>query len=255
MFSNPLADPGILGVSGGASLGAVLAIGLGLTSAGLYYMPLFALTGALLTVATTVGLSLQNGRIHSVTLLLSGVAVGMFTWAVTSALLLFMHEHRLQEFLFWLVGGLDYRRWEHVQLALGPVLVGIAALGVLARHLNVLVLGEQEARAVGMPVAWFRLLLLGLATVTTAAAVCVSGSIGFVGLVAPHVMRLLLGPEHRSLLPACALCGAAFLLFCDTLGRVLMPSAEIRAGILTALIGVPYFLFLLRRARKEGRLS
>ena len=255
IFGNPLADPGIIGVSGGASLGAVFAISLGLTSINLYYMPAFALIGAMLTVATTFILSMRNGRIHSVSLLLAGVAVSMFTWAVTSAILLFMNEHRFQEYLFWMVGGLEYRRWEHAELAAVPVLAGIFILCFLARHLNVLVLGEQEARAVGMPVMFFRLLLLGVATVTTAAAVCVSGSIGFVGLVAPHIMRILIGPEHRTLLPACALSGAAFLLACDTLGRLLMPPVEIRAGILTALIGAPYFLYLLRRAQKEGDLS
>ena len=254
VFGNPLADPGIIGVSAGASLGAVIAVSLGLTSISLYYMPLFALIGAVLAVATTVALSMRDGKIPVMTLLLAGVAVSMFTGAVTSAILTFMNEYRLREFLFWMVGGLDYRRWEHVYLAIGPVVVGILILCVLARHLNILVLGEQEARAVGMPVAFFRMLLLCVSAVTTASAVCVSGSIGFVGLVVPHIMRMLIGPEHRSLLPACALTGAIFLLACDTVGRLLIPPAEIRVGIVTALTGAPYFLYLLRRAQKAGGL-
>ena len=132
VFGNPLADPGIIGVSAGASLGAVIAVSLGLTSLSLYYMPIFALIGALLAVAVTVALALRNGRIPVMTLLLAGVAVSMFTSAVASAILTFMNEYRLREFLFWMVGGLDYRRWEHVFLALGPILVGLLILCFLA---------------------------------------------------------------------------------------------------------------------------
>jgi iron complex transport system permease protein len=157
--------------------------------------------------------------------------------------------------LFWMVGGLDYRRWEHVSLAVGPVLLGIIVLCLLARQLNILALGEQEARSVGLPVFVLRLILLFVSAVTTATAVCVSGSIGFVGLVVPHIIRLLIGPEHRVLLPACALTGGIFLVACDTVGRLLIPPAEVRVGIMTALIGAPYFLYLLRRAQQRGGLS
>jgi iron complex transport system permease protein len=252
IFGNPLADPGIIGVSAGASLGAVLAIGLGLTAYGLFYMPLFALVGALLAVGLTVCLAMQGGKIPVMPLLLAGVAVSMLLGAVTSGILTFMNEYRLREFLFWTVGGLDYRRWEHVFLAVGPIMIGIIILCFLARHLNILVLGEQEARSVGLPVFAFRMLLLFIASAIAAAAVCVSGSIGFVGLVVPHIMRLLIGPEHRVLLPASALTGAFFLVGCDTIGRLIVPPAEIRVGIMTALVGAPYFLYLLRRAQKGG---
>ncbi|MHC1758111.1 MAG: FecCD family ABC transporter permease [Negativicutes bacterium] len=254
VFGNPLADPGMIGVSAGASLGAVIAVSLGMTAVSLYYMPLFALIGALAAVAATMALALRDGKIPVMPLLLAGVAVSMFVGAVTSGMLTFMNEYRLREFLFWMVGGLDYRRWEHVGLAVGPVTVGIIILCCLGRHLNILAMGEQEARAVGMPVMKFRLALLFVAAVTTATAVCVSGSIGFVGLVVPHILRLMIGPEHRVLLPACALAGAVFLVACDTLGRLLIPPAEIRVGIITALTGAPYFLYLLRRAQKAGGL-
>lgn len=254
VFGNPLADPGMIGVSAGASLGAVIAVSLGLTAVSLYYMPLFALIGALAAVAATMALALRDGKIPVMPLLLAGVAVSMFVGAVTSGMLTFMNEYRLREFLFWMVGGLDYRRWEHVGLAVGPVTVGIIILCCLGRHLNILAMGEQEARAVGMPMMKFRLALLFVAAVTTATAVCVSGSIGFVGLVVPHILRLMIGPEHRVLLPACALAGAVFLVACDTLGRLLIPPAEIRVGIITALTGAPYFFYLLRRAQKAGGL-
>jgi iron complex transport system permease protein len=252
VFGNSLADPGIIGVSSGAALGAVTAIALGVTANSIYYMPFFALAGSVLAVAITVSLTMRAGKIPVMTLLLAGVAVSMLLGAITSGILTFMNEYRLREFLFWMVGGLDYRRWEHVYLAVGPVLCGILVLCFLARHLNVLVLGEQEARAVGVPVAALRLILLFIAAVTTATAVCVSGTIGFVGLIVPHMMRMLLGPEHRILLPACALAGALFLVGCDTLGRLIIPPAEIRVGIMTALLGTPYFLFLLRRSHQGG---
>lgn len=255
VFGNPLADPGMIGVSSGASLGAVVAIALGVTANGLVYLPLFALTGALLAMAITVSLAMREGKIPVMVLLLAGLAVSMFLGALTNGILTFMNEYRLREFLFWLVGGLDNRRWEHVYLAAGPVLAGTLVLCLLARQLNVLVLGETEARSVGAPVVVLRLLLLFIAAVTTASAVCVSGTIGFVGLIVPHIMRILIGPEHRTLLPACALAGGLFLVGCDTLGRLIAPPAEIRVGIMTAILGAPYFLYLLRRAQKGGDLS
>lgn len=255
VFNNPLADPGIIGVSSGAALGAVSAIALDLTSVSIFYMPVCALLGAVLAVGLIVLLALRQGKLSPSMLLLGGVAVSMLLGAVTSAILTVLNEQRVREFLFWLVGGLDYRRWEHVYMAAGPVLLGIIILCCMARQLNVLILGEQEARAVGMPVARLRLTFLLLSSVTTAAAVCVTGTIGFVGLLVPHVMRLLAGPEHRVLLPACALAGGLFLVFCDTLGRVIVSSLEIRVGIMTALVGAPYFLYLLYKAQQKGGLS
>ncbi len=255
VFGNPLADPGIIGVSAGASLGAVIAIALGITNSHIFVMPLFAVTGAALAVSLTVALAMKNGRMPAMILLLAGVAVNMLAGALTSGLLTVMNERRLQEYLFWLVGGLDYRRWEHVYLALGPVVCGILLLCLLARQLNILSLGDQEAKAVGAQVAKLRLLLLFLASITTATAVCVSGTIGFVGLIVPHILRLLIGPEHRLLLPASALFGALFIVACDMLGRIMLPPSEIRVGIMTALLGAPYFLFLLRRAHKGGGLT
>ena len=251
IFSNPLADPGLIGVSAGAATGAVLSIALGSATSSMYTMPAFAFCGSICAVCLTVFLAMRNGKIPVMTLLLAGVAVGMLLGAMTSGLLTFMNEQKLQQYLFWMVGGLDYRRWEHVYLAIGPVLTGICIMLLMARHLNILVLGETEAKAVGMPVTAFRMGLLFVSAMTTATSVCVSGSIGFVGLVIPHMMRMLLGPDHRILLPASALGGAMFLVFCDTLGRTLIPPSEVRVGIMTALLGTPYFLYLLRRMRQQ----
>lgn len=252
VFSNPLADPGIIGVSSGASFGAVICISLGLTSVSLYYMPAFALIGALLSVMTAILLTFRKGKIPPMSLLLAGVAVSIFLGAMTNGLLTFMNEYRLKEFLFWSVGGLDYRRWDHVYLAFAPIITGLLTLLLLARHLNVLSLGESEAKSLGMNILFYRSLFLFIASFITAVAVCTSGMIGFVGLVVPHMIRILTGPDHRMLLPASALFGAFFLLLCDTLGRALLPPMEIRVGIMTAFLGAPYFLYLIRRMRKQG---
>lgn len=251
IFSNPLADPGLIGISSGAATGAVLSIALGTATSSMFMMPAFAFCGSICAVFLTVFLAMRNGKIPVMTLLLAGVAVGMLLGALTSGILTFMNEQKLQQYLFWMVGGLDYRRWEHVYLAVGPVVCGICIMLLLARHLNILVLGETEAKAVGMSVTKFRMGLLFVAAMTTATSVCVSGNIGFVGLVIPHMMRMLFGPDHRVLLPASALGGAAFLVLCDSLGRVIMPPAEVRVGIMTALLGTPYFLYLLRRMQKS----
>lgn len=252
IFSNPLADPGIMGVSAGASLGAVIAISLGLTSMGMFYMPMFAFVGAFMAVSITILLTMRGGRVETATLLLAGVAISMLLGAFTSGILTLMNEYRLREFLFWMVGGLDFRRWEHVFLAIGPFLIGTTILITLGRQLNVLVLGDTEAKALGVPVMLYRLFFLFLASFITATTVCVSGAIGFVGLIIPHIVRILVGPDHRVLLPVSALAGALFLIFCDTLGRVLAAPSEIRVGIMTALLGAPYFLYLLRRVRQKG---
>ncbi len=250
VFGNPLADPGIVGVSSGAATGAVLAIALGIGYTNLFYMPFFAFAGAVCAVGITLMLAMRNGKVPVMTLLLAGVAVSMILGAFTSGILTFINEQKLQQYLFWMVGGLDYRRWEHVYLAFWPIVTGISILVLLSRHLNVLALGEIEAKAVGMRVVPFRIALLLIASMTTASAVCVSGNIGFVGLVVPHIMRIFVGPDHRILLPVSVLAGGTFLVFCDTLGRLIISPAEIRVGIMTAILGAPYFLYLLRRMRE-----
>lgn len=254
IFMNPLADPSVVGVSSGASVGAILAIASGLAATHILALPLFALLGALLAVGMAVLLSRRHGRIAMLPLLLAGIVVGIFLSAVTAAILTIMEEHKLQQYLFWTIGGLDYRTFDHVWLGALPITFGTVCLLLLSRQLNVLSLGDLQARAVGIAVGRLRLLLLSLAALTTATCVCISGNIGFVGLVVPHMMRFLTGPDHRRLLPASLLGGAAFLILCDTAGRVLLPGHEIRVGIMTAFIGAPYFLWLLRRALRRGLL-
>ena len=253
IFSNPLADPGIIGISSGASVGAVLAIGIGISASSVLLLPAFAFVGAMLAVGLTVSLSMRHGRIPVMTLLLSGVVVGMFLAACTAAILTVVNEQKMQQYLFWTIGGLDYRRWDHVLLGIAPIGIGASVMLLLARHLNLLAFGDVEALTAGMSVTPFRLLFLVLAALTTATGVCISGNIGFVGLVVPHMMRLIVGPDHRRLLPASLLAGAVFLVLCDSVGRILITGMEIRVGIMTAFIGTPYFLYLLRhRVKLEG---
>ena len=250
IFSNPLADPGIIGVSSGAAVGAVIAISLGLSEESMFFLPLCAFLGALGAVSLTVTLSMRRGRIPVMTLLLAGVVVGMLLSAITAGILTVVSAQKMQQYLFWTIGSLDYRRWAHVLLGVGPISIGLFVMLFMARHLNILVLGDVEARAVGMPVTRYRLVLLAVASMTTATGVCISGNIGFVGLIVPHMMRMIVGPDHRRLLPASILAGGVLLVFCDTLGRVVLEPIEMRVGIMTALLGTPYFLYLLRKNRR-----
>ncbi|KHM51588.1 iron ABC transporter, partial [Anaerovibrio lipolyticus] len=216
-------------------------------STSLVGLPISAFIGAVIAVSLTIGLATRHGRIPVLTLLLAGVVVGMLFSALTAAMLTIMDDHKVQQYLFWTIGSLDYRRWEHVFMGVVPISLGIIIMMLMARHLNILALGEAEAKAVGMNVTKFRLILLAVATMTTASSVCITGSIGFVGLIIPHMMRMLVGPNHRHLLPASMVGGAVFLVFCDAVGRMLLPNSEINVGIMTAVLGTPYFLYLLRK--------
>lgn len=252
MFRNPMADPGILGVSSGAGLGAVIAIALGLTSKSIYFLPVFAAFGALAASYVVFRLSMRGGKIPVLTLVLSGIAVSMFLGAMISIVLTTIHGDQIKEYLFWTTGGLVARRWEHVGMAVFPITICIALLLTFSRDLNVLLLGEEEAQAVGLNSSRTRKILLLLTSLTTAAAVSVSGNISFVGLIVPHIMRLIVGPDHRILIPVSAVGGSLFLVACDLIARIIPNPRGIGVGIVTSLVGAPYFLFLLARVRKEG---
>lgn len=253
VFSNPLADPGIMGISAGASLGAVLAIALGMTNVNVYYMPAFAFIGALSAMSVSVVLTIKRGRSETVSLLLAAVAVSLFFGALTSGILTFLNEYRVKEFLFWMVGGLENRNWNHVLWGSWGILSSLLFLIVVARQLNILSLGEAEAKAMGVNVPFWRVLFLLVASILTAVAVSISGTIGFVGLLVPHIIRLWVGPNYKLLLPLAAVTGAIFLVTCDTVGRVIFLPAEIRVGIMTALVGAPYFLYLLSKVTDGSR--
>jgi iron complex transport system permease protein len=253
LFRNPMADPGVIGVSAGAAAGAVLCIALGLSGLFFLALPFFAFAGAVGAIFVVYGISLAGGRFSMATLLLAGVAVSAFLSALVSAMLILAPSgETVRQILFWLAGGLDSRSWEHVGLSAPVLLPGIAGVLVLSRDLNLLMLGDDEAKSLGVRVSLVRPVLLVLAAMITGVAVAVSGIISFVGLVAPHMLRLILGPDHRLLVPASALGGALFLVGADTLARTLIQPAEVQVGIVTAFVGAPFFIFLLLRNKRRA---
>jgi iron complex transport system permease protein len=243
-FRNPMADPSIIGVSSGAAVGAVATIAV--PAAIPYGLSVAAFVGAVVTAFAVYLLATENGRTPVATLLLAGIAVQTFLGAVISFLLL-RSGRGLAEAVYWLMGHLKDARWAELPLTLAVTGVGFVVLSVFARDLNVLLLGEEDAQGLGVEVERTKRLLLAVASVVTASAVAVAGVIGFVGLIVPHVMRLLVGPDHRILLPTSALAGAAFLVATDTVARTVLGGAELPVGIVTAFLGAPFFLYLLRR--------
>lgn len=252
LFRNPMADPGIIGVSSGGATGAVLAIVLHLDRLFPMALPVFAFGGAMGAAFLVYGMAAAGGRFSMATLLLAGVAVGSFLGAVISATLVTLSStDAVREILFWLAGGLDARSWSHVRLSAPLILVGLGCLFVLSRDLNLLMLGDDEAKSLGVRVGLIRPLILTAASLATGIAVAVSGIIAFVGLVVPHILRVLLGPDNRVLLPLSALGGGLFVIAADTLARTIVQPAEFRVGILTSLVGAPFFLFLLLRNKRN----
>jgi iron complex transport system permease protein len=250
-FENPLAEPGVLGVSGGAALGAVIAIHTGLAATIFLALPLCAFAGGLVAALVVYALTFLAGRrtIHS--LLLTGVAVSSITVAAITLVMVIAEQHRVQELLFWLVGGVRNQTWEHVWLSLPAITLGLAALLSLHRPLDALLLGEEQALAVGVPVVRTRLLVLGCTALATGAATAVSGTIGFVGLMVPHLVRRLTGPRAAHLLPGCIAGGAVFLTTCELLSRCLSERFSLHLGILTAFLGGPAFLIVIRQTERS----
>lgn len=246
-FQNPLADPAVLGVTGGAALGAVLAIHTGVAQSFFLSLPLCAFAGGLGAALLVYALTHIGGRATPHALLLTGVAVGSMTVAGVSLVMVLTGQYRVQELLFWLVGGVRNQTWEHVWLA-GPAIIG-SAIGLLTLHrrLDALLLGDEHALAVGVPTAATRLWILTFCALATGSATAVSGSIGFVGLMVPHLVRRWTGPRGIHVLPACLAGGAAFLTACELLSRALSEQFALHLGILTAFLGGPAFLIVLRR--------
>jgi iron complex transport system permease protein len=241
-FRNPMAEPSIIGVSSGAAVGAVAAIAAPVALPFGLEVQGAALATGLVTAFGVYLVATENGRTPVATLLLAGIAVQTFLGAVISFMLVHAGES-LRQVVYWLMGHLGNATWGDVWLASLSV-PGFLVLLAYSRDLNVLLLGEEDAHSLGVDVERTKRVLLAVAAIVTAAAVAVSGVIGFVGLIVPHVMRLLVGPDHRILLPTSALAGASFLVVTDTIAR--SGPAEIPVGIVTAALGAPFFLYLLR---------
>lgn len=249
LLRNPLADPYILGISSGASVGAVLAIlfGLGSSILGSYAIPGAAFAGALLTLLFVYFLARVQGRVPAQTMLLAGVIVTAFFSAIIMFLISVTSDERLYNVTFWLMGNLEYVASQALGVIFLYLLAGSVVLLSLTKDLNLMALGEETASELGVEVERVKKTAFVFAALITGAVVSVSGLIGFVGLVVPHLVRMIWGPDHRFLVPASALVGAMFLVLADIVARMVMAPSEIPVGVVTAMGGAPFFVYLLRR--------
>lgn len=252
IFRNPMADPYVLGVSSGAAFGATLAI----IFIGDYTILRFssiticAFLGALMTIILVYYLGQRNKRNTIATLLLAGIAVSFFLSAIIS-LLMILNREAIEKVYLWTMGSVAAANWSKVMMIFPVMLIGTIVLLVFSRDLDIIVSGENEAKSLGVNVDIVRKIILAATSIMVALAVSVSGIIGFVGLIIPHTVRLLFGASHRMLLPASALCGGIFMIVADTLARSIMPPVEIPVGAITAVVGAPYFIYLL--LRRDGK--
>ncbi|MFN4252190.1 FecCD family ABC transporter permease [Deinococcus sp.] len=253
LFRNPLAFPGLLGLSSGAGLAAAASVVLGFTALGPYSLPVAAFTGSLLCTVLISVLAQSRGRVEVSTMLLAGIAVNALCGAGTGLMTFLATDEQLRTITFWSLGTLGGATWPGVLSAAPLILLGALLLPLLGRALNALTIGEHGAASLGVPVTAVKWVTITLIALSVGAGVAVSGTIGFVGLVVPHLLRLLTGPDHRTLLPASALAGATLLVLADLLARTVVTPAELPIGIITALIGAPFFLHLLRARRGQER--
>lgn len=251
LFRNPLADPYLIGVSQGAALGAVIGFIIPLSSSiwSLNIVPLLAFIGGLGAVFLVYSLGRVGKTLPMTTLILAGVALGAFLSSITSYLLITSGES-LHGISSWLMGGFSSPKWSQVQVTVPIITIGVLFICLYGRSLNVMQFDEEQAQQLGINVERTKRILLVAATLITAAAVSFGGIIGFVGIIIPHAVRLIWGPDFRFLLPLSIVCGSIFLILADLLARTIMSPAEIPLGIVTAFFGAPFFLYLLRRKKR-----
>jgi iron complex transport system permease protein len=248
LFRNPLADPYLIGVASGAGLGAIII--LSIPQAGKYLIPVGAFLGSLITIAAVYQLAKVGKIVPLTTLILAGVALGSFTSAITSYLMLASDQMVLQAMSF-LLGGSTVTGWDPILIALPYFSVGLILIVLSGHSLNVMQFGEEQALQLGLPVERVKIFIIISASLTTAAAVSFSGVIGFVGLVVPHIIRLVWGGDYKKLIPLSIIGGSATLLLSDIIARTIVAPGYLPVGIVTALVGAPFFLWILRRAKKE----
>ena len=254
LLRNPLADPYILGISGGSALGAVIAMGFGLhlLLIGFQIVPIFSICGALLTILFVYNFSRIGNYLPTQTMLLAGISLQ----AMLSALILFLQTLldplQLMQVFTWLMGNIPTPEYRNLLWIFLYVVLAIGVILPQARHLNALTLGELDAQIVGIDVERLKKILFFACSLLTGSIVALTGLIGFVGIIVPHLLRLTIGPDHRRLLPACVIFGSIFMVVADTLARVLLSPTEIPVGVITALIGGPFFLFLLWKNKRKG---
>ncbi|BAG22067.1 putative FecCD-family membrane transport protein [Streptomyces griseus subsp. griseus NBRC 13350] len=251
VFGNPLAEPGVIGISAGAAVGAVASIALGLSFFGNWTITVCAFVAGLITVLLVYTLSRSGGRTEVVTLILTGIAVNAFAGALIGLFIFFADNAQITQITFWQLGSLSQATWPKVLAVLPCALAGLLIAPFYARKLDLLALGERPARHLGVDVERLRIVLVLVVALLTAAAVAVAGIISFVGLLVPHLLRMANGPGHRFLVPGSALGGALVLVAGDLAARTVAAPAELPLGVLTALFGSPFFFWLLRRTRRK----
>lgn len=256
LFRNPLADPGLVGVGAGAGLGAISAIVLGSflplgmqASLGYFMVPAAAFVGGWVSTIVLYRIATHRGRTSVAVMLLGGIALGALTGALSGILIYMADDSQLRDLTFWGLGSLAGATWDKIWLAAPLIMLALAATPFLARSLNALALGEAPAAHLGIPVQRMKNISILSVAAAVGAAVAASGGIGFIGIVVPHLLRLLIGPDHRFLLPNAALLGAVLLLAADMISRTIIAPAELPIGIVTATLGGPFFLWILLRNR------
>ncbi len=251
VFKNPMADPYILGISAGAAFGATVVIILGISFSffGLTAISIGAFIGAIITTALVYTIASMNSRAPVVTLLLSGIAISFFLSAIINLLMTFNHD-QVEKIVFWTMGSVSAASWLSVKITILPVLIGVTIFMIYSKELNVVLMGEETAQNLGINVERLKKILLLTASIVSASVVAVSGIIGFVGLIVPHAVRIIVGPDHRKLFPFTIITGALFMIIADTISRVALNPSELPIGVITSLIGAPYFIFLLIRNKK-----
>jgi iron complex transport system permease protein len=252
IFKNPMASPDVIGTSSGAALGAVLALYMGLAARSLFVLPLSAILLSLVTLAMVFVIATSRGQTSVSTLLLAGIALNLIFGALTS----FVITLSTREFdvgrviVTWLMGDLNNRSWEHVEIVLPTTVLGLLGTLFFVKDLNILMLGEETAANLGVRIGMARNMLLLSASIITGGAIAVSGVIGFVGLLAPHMVRGLIGPDNRKLIPLAGLLGAAFVIYADLFVRLVI-RVDLKIGVLTSLMGGPFFLYLIIKYRNR----
>lgn len=252
IFRNPMADPYVLGISSGSALGASIAIVTGITSMtfGIAGTTFFAFVGAIFTTVLVYFIAKTGTKLPTNTLLLAGVSVSFLFSSINSLIMIFNRD-RVEQIVFWTMGSLSSATWKQVNFLFLLIIIGFILIMIYSRDLNLMLMGDEAASSLGAEVDFVKKFLLIVSSIIIASCVSVSGVIGFIGLIIPHITRMIVGPNHKTLLPFSTLGGAIFMIVCDTLSRILAPPAEIPVGAITALFGSPYFIYLLIENKKK----
>lgn len=251
LFKNPMASPSVLGISSGAAFGASLALAFGIGSVfGTFMVPAMAFLFCLITMGTVYALARTKHGVSSVTLLLAGIAIGAFFSGLASLLQYIVNEDVLSSIVYWTMGSFNNCRWTSFYTAIIPVSVGLLIFFIHRRELNLISAGEDQAANMGVNVRWTRLILTIATSLAVGGSVAISGVIGFVGLIVPHIFRMLVGPDHRLLMPLCVFGGGAFMVIMDTISKMAF-AISLPVGVLTSLLGAPFFIYVMRRRSRD----